>query len=265
MDVATLSAPATALVARGVTHHFKREGKEQLVLQGITHCFPARTVTVILGPSGCGKTTFLRCLAGLLRPTAGDISLDSMSPRDARQAGYVGFAFQSATLLPWRTALENVILPLEVLGRCSTSSETDFAKSLLLAFDLTESDAGKYPNELSGGMQQRVGLARALVTRPRYLFLDEPFSGLDPITRDRLNEKVRDLSQEYHLTTVCVTHSVEEAVFLADHLIIFGGAPAQIVEALDIQLGTKRCASTRIKPEFNAYARQIREISRACA
>ncbi len=259
MDIAVPRPSAAALVARAVTHHFTHQGESQLVIQDITHCFPPRSITAILGPSGCGKTTFLRCLAGLIRPTSGDISLDGMSPRDARRGGYLGFAFQSATLLPWRTALENVILPLELLGR---SSEIEFAKTLLRDVELTEKDAVKYPTELSGGMQQRVGLARALVTRPRYLFLDEPFGGLDPITRDRLNEKVRGLTQTYQLTTVCVTHSVEEAVFLADHVIIFREAPARIAEVLEIELGTARDAWIRSKPEFHNYVKQIREITR---
>lgn len=255
-------APYTStLIARGVSHYFEQEGQDQPVLEDITYCFPPRKITVILGPSGCGKTTFLRCLAGLLRPSTGDISLDGMSPRDARKQGYVGFAFQSATLLPWRTALQNAILPLELLGRSSTDSEVDFARSLMTDVELTEKDAGKYPNELSGGMQQRVGLVRALVTKPRYLFLDEPFSGLDPITRDRLNEKVRDLSQKYQLTTVCVTHSVEEAVFLADHVIIFRGSPAQVGKTLEIELGLKRDAWTRSKDEFHNYGSQIREFN----
>jgi NitT/TauT family transport system ATP-binding protein len=180
-----------------------------------------------------------------------------VNPSEARSRGNVGFAFQSPTLLPWRTALQNVLLPLEILRRSDAINMKEQAQQLLNEVGLDE-DSSKLSRQLSGGMQQRVGLARALITRPSFLFLDEPFSSLDGMTKDRLNEKLRRLWQEHKLTIVIVTHSIEDAVFLADKIIILTSGPGRISEIVDIGLGDNRDASTRATKEYFEYIKAIR-------
>ena len=179
----------------------------------------------------------------------------------ARKKGEIGFAFQNPILLPWRNALQNILLPLEILKRSSDSHEAAFAQGLLSLVGLKD-DADKFPNELSGGMQQRISLARSLVTRPSYLFLDEPFGALDGLTRDQLNFKVRQLWKELNLTIVFVTHSVEEAIFLAEYIVIFTHLPASIQEIVKIELGKDRDLAIKIKKEFWKYETDIRNRTR---
>ena len=254
MNTAAQQTPNPAAISvRALSHSFN--GKP--ILDGVTIDFPERSFIVVLGRSGCGKTTLLKCLAGLLKPAAGEVMLCGLSPKEASLQGQVGFAFQAPTLLPWRDAVNNVLLPLEILGRVNDSAARDYATELLTEVGLG-SDLHKYPAELSGGMQQRVSLARALVTRPRFLFLDEPFGALDPVTRDNLNEKLRTISADYHLTVVCVTHSIEEAVFLADHVVIMRDCPVRTLDVMDIVFEEPRGARTRINPEFFVVSTSIR-------
>ena len=228
------------------------------VLDGVTFDFPERSFVAVLGPSGCGKTTLLKCMAGLLSPTSGEVRLDGLSPGEVRLKGHVGFAFQTPTLLPWRNSLENVLLPLEILGRHNDPASIEYAKTLLKTVGL-ESDLRDYPAQLSGGMRQRVSLARALVTRPRFLFLDEPFGALDGLTRDRLNERLRVLWAEYGLTVFCVTHSIDEAVFLADHIAIMNSFPVRRMDIVEIDLEEPRTDSTRGTQKFFDITREIRK------
>lgn len=250
------------LSIQNLSHSFN----EDLVLDDITCSFPKGSLVAILGPSGCGKTTLLKCASGLIRPSAGDITLNGMTPVEARKQGEVGCAFQYPTLLPWRTSIKNVLLPLELLGRSRTPKESARAKELLSLVDL-KADFDKLPKELSGGMQQRVGLARALVTRPSYLFLDEPFGQLDGLTRDRLNEKVRYIWQSDRdqksdkLTIIFVTHSVEEAVFLATEIVILSPRPAQLKKISEIKLPDKRDSRIRFTKEFFDYVRETRSLT----
>jgi NitT/TauT family transport system ATP-binding protein len=213
----------------------------------------------ILGPSGCGKTTLLKICAGLIKSSSGMVFLDGSTPLEARLKGSISFAFQTPTLLPWRTALDNILLPLEILNKTVTPDKRDYARTLLDLVGLNEK-VDTYPSELSGGMQQRIGLARALVTNPAALFLDEPFGQLDPKTRDRLNEKVRQIWQQYSLNILFVTHSVPEAVFVADKVIILSKQPASIVKIIDIKLGEERTYKTKLEPMFPKLVRQIDDI-----
>ncbi|HWM24215.1 MAG TPA: ABC transporter ATP-binding protein [Chthoniobacterales bacterium] len=232
---------------------------DYLVLDEITCSFPSGTLVAVLGPSGCGKTTFLKAAAGLIHPTAGVVTLDGIHPSIARRQGSVGFAFQSPTLLPWRTTLENVLLPLELFKNSNTPKRRHHATDLLSIVDLN-GDSDKLPRQLSGGMQQRVGLVRALVTEPSFLFLDEPFGALDGITRDKLNQKVRELWQKFDLTILFVTHSIEEAIFLAEEIIILGSRPAKIRKIVHIELGENRDALTRLNSQFFEYQKSIRRL-----
>ena len=232
---------------------------DELVLKGIECSLPMGSLVAVLGPSGCGKTTLLKICAGLIAPSSGSIQINGANPLQARSKGIVGFAFQSPTLLPWRTALENILLPLEILNKGIDAESRDFARNLLTLVGL-EDKGDTYPRELSGGMQQRIGLARALVTNPSALFLDEPFGQLDPKTRDKLNEKVREIWQRYSLNMLFVTHSVSEAVFVADKVIILSKQPASIVETIDIDLGEERTHSTKANPRYPKLERIIDDI-----
>lgn len=255
-----LFAKNDGLVFRKVEHSFGQEA----VLRNFDITFAPGQLVAVLGPSGCGKTTLLKIAAGLLEPSAGQVLLDGMTPLEGRSSGLIGFAFQSPVLLPWRTALENILLPMEILSNGRAHPDEARAKDLLSEVGL-ETDFHKLPKELSGGMQQRVSLARALVTQPRYLFLDEPFGALDGLTRDRLNEKVRQIWQDGKkdgLTILFVTHSVEEAVFLADQILILSPRPAAPHDIVPIDLGEKRDYNTRRDKKFMDDVIKIREITK---
>lgn len=240
-----------------VSHQFRNEK----VLENIKFQVTLGSIVALLGPSGCGKTTLLRCLAGLINPSFGHIRLDGVRPADARHSGDIGFAFQSPTLLPWRTVLQNVLLPTEILKPSQNGASNGFALELLNLVELNQ-EAKKYPHELSGGMQQRVGLARSLITHPPFLFLDEPFGQLDGTTRDHLNEKLRTLWKRFHFTSVLVTHSIEEAVFLADQILIMSPKPSVITESVLVPFGESREPSIRVSQEFFDLTRQIRNKTR---
>ena len=202
----------------------------------------------ILGPSGCGKSTLLRIIAGLDRPTSGEVSLD-----DKR----IAYVFQDAHLLPWRTVLANAALPLELAGVDRATREKTAAEALDrvgLADAVT-----RYPAQLSGGMRMRVSLARAMVTKPSLLLLDEPFAALDEITRQRLDEQLRTLWQASGMTVLFVTHSTNEAVFLADRAVVLTKRPGRIVEDRAIELPADRAGALRATPEFARESRFVYE------
>lgn len=242
----------------GLSHEFKGER----VLNNIDCSFPFGSLVAVLGPSGCGKTTFLRCLSGLLQPDSGRVRLNGMSPTEARKSGEVGNAFQFPTLLPWRTVLSNVLLPVELLGKGQNGGEKEFALELLSTVELSK-DISKYPYELSGGMQQRVGLARALVTHPSFLFLDEPFGLLDGTTREYLNEKLRELWGRLAFTVVFVTHSIPEAVYVAEKVLVFSNKPARIKGIVSVPLGTDRPHNVWTSEEFSTCESEIRDLIRS--
>ncbi len=203
----------------------------------------------IIGPSGCGKSTLLRIIAGLETPTAGTItrSPSAKSDQSHREIAYV---FQDAHLLPWRTVLANVALPLELAG-VSRSKRDEKSAALLRQVGLLEL-AGRYPSQLSGGQRMRVSLARAMVTSPDLLLLDEPFAALDEITRQQLDEWLRQLWHERRMTVLFVTHSIQEATFLAERVLVLSGRPARIVadERASAQLPAERTASLRGSATF---------------
>jgi NitT/TauT family transport system ATP-binding protein len=211
----------------------------------------------LIGPSGCGKTTLLRVIADLEPISAGSVTVNGMSPHDARLARAYGYVFQSPVLFPWRTVLANVMLPLQIQGRPREACEA-VAREQLARVGLTGFER-KYPWQLSGGMQQRVSIARALGFEPRLLMMDEPFGALDEITRDRLNEQLQQLWQREKRTVVFVTHSIAEAVYLATRIVVMTPRPGRILKVLQSPLPEQRQLSMRDSPEFIALAHEVRE------
>jgi NitT/TauT family transport system ATP-binding protein len=202
----------------------------------------------VLGPSGCGKSTLLRIIAGLERPSSGSVE---------KVEGKIAYVFQDAHLLPWRNVLRNVALPLELIG-VARSERLAAATDALRQVGLGDA-MSRYPAQLSGGMKMRVSLARALVTEPKLLLLDEPFAALDEITRQKLDEQLRELWLRHRMTVVFVTHSTAEATFLADRAVVLSKRPGQIVEDLTIELAAHREASLRSEASFAAMTRVIYE------
>ena len=214
-----------------------------------------------IGPSGCGKTTLLRVIADLEQATGGSITVGGVSPADARAARLYGYVFQAAALLPWRTVLANVTLPLEIFGVPEAERAERAAKNLALVnLDGFEK---KFPWQLSGGMQQRASIARALAFDPRLLLMDEPFGALDEIVRDKLNLQLLKLWAETAKTVIFVTHSIPEAVFLSSKIVVMSPRPGRIIDVIDCDLPRDRGLEVRETPRFLEIAHRVREGLRA--
>ena len=209
----------------------------------------------LVGPSGCGKSTLLRLIAGLIEPTGGHLTLHGSQVTAPRQD--VGMMFQRATLLEWRTAIENVLLPTEIRG---TPTKADKTRAMELLGMVGLGDfAFSFPAQLSGGMQQRVALARLLQTGADVLLLDEPFGALDEFTRERLNLELLRIVGEVQATTIFVTHNIAEAIFLADQVYVMTPRPGRIAQIVDVPLERPRKLSVQLTPEFNHLVEEVRE------
>ena len=214
----------------------------------------------LIGPSGCGKTTLLRVISDLEQASSGSVLVNGTSAHDARLARAYGYVFQAPALFPWRTVLANVTLPLEIQGQPQAQARATARQHLervgLAGFE------HKYPWQLSGGMQQRVSIARALGFEPRLLMMDEPFGALDEITRDRLNEQLLQLwradQERARRTVVFVTHSIAEAAFLSTRIVVMSARPGRIVEVIESTLPADRSLEIRETPEFVAIAHRLR-------
>ena len=236
----------------------KRYGNAGVVLQSLDFHIGRGAFVSLIGPSGCGKSTLLKLIAGLTPPTEGSIKVDGKEPKGARET--VSFIFQDATLLPWRPVEQNVGLGLELDGvRKIQRREKTVALLKLVGLDQV---AKSYPRELSGGMKMRVSIARALVTSPKLLLMDEPFAALDEITRDRLNEELLRLKADKGWTGVFVTHSVEEAVFLSSEVFVLATHPGRIHKILTIDLPSPRNAALRETPEFGQLVAKVSQMLR---
>jgi NitT/TauT family transport system ATP-binding protein len=243
-----------SLRAEGIRHIYRSGQGELLALDGVRLVVGQGEFVAIAGPSGCGKSTLLRILGGLLAPTEGQVHLDGRplsSPR--RQVGYV---FQKVNLMPWRTVLRNVMLPLEVAGLSRLQAERR-ARDLLTLVGLEEF-ARVYPRQLSGGMAQRVAIARALVADPEVLLLDEPFGSLDALSREQMNLELLRIWQAKRVTAVMVTHDLQEAVFLADRVLVMSPRPGRICAEVAVDLPRPRTLEVMYTEFFGALLRRVR-------
>jgi NitT/TauT family transport system ATP-binding protein len=214
----------------------------------------------LIGPSGCGKTTLLRAIADLAPLTSGTLMVNGMSADEARRKRAYGYVFQAPALFPWRNVTRNVTLPLELTGMGKVERDQVAAENLAL---LGLQDFGKkFPWQLSGGMQQRVSIARALSFKPALLLMDEPFGALDEITRDNLNLHVHELWRRTGMTSVFVTHSIPEAVFLSTRIVVMSPRPGRVLRVIESHLPAARTLEMRDDPAFVAVAHEVREALR---
>ncbi|WP_433496503.1 ABC transporter ATP-binding protein [Sphaerimonospora sp. CA-214678] len=254
----------TAIHVDRITKRFDPDPGKTPTLGTIELAVEDGEFVALLGPSGCGKTTLLRMIGGLEQPTSGQVLINGESISAASKAARrrilasVGFVFQEHNLLPWRSALANVAVPLEVRGMPRAERRRAAAEMLALV-GLSHAE-GKLPHELSGGMRQRVAIARALSYDPDILLMDEPFGAVDAQTRDVLNLELQRIWMRRRKTVVFVTHSVHEAVFLADRVVVMGASPGRVVEDLRITTPRPRSLDATMTPEFLATAAKLRDF-----
>ncbi|OWU68203.1 sulfonate ABC transporter ATP-binding protein [Roseovarius sp. 22II1-1F6A] len=247
--------------ARGLDLTFQTNDGPVQALSNIDLSIERGEFVSFIGPSGCGKTTFLRCVAALETPTGGSLTVNGLSPEEARQARSYGYVFQAAGLYPWRTIAGNIRLPLEIMG----FPRAEMAERVARVLDLVElTGFGQiFPWQLSGGMQQRASIARALAFDADILLMDEPFGALDEIVRDHLNEQLLALWARTGKTIGFVTHSIPEAVYLSTKIVVMSPRPGRIADVIDSPLPRERPLDIRDTPEFIAVAHRVREGLRA--
>ncbi len=263
---AALDADAPASVrCRNISVRFFTERRSVTALQNLSVDVGAGEFLTLLGPSGCGKSTLLRVVADLIAPTQGSAEVLGATPSVARLRRDIGFVFQDPALLPWRSALQNVELPLEVARNKTQDAKKARAtpRELLELVGLKGAE-NAYPHELSGGMRQRVSIARALVSDPRILLMDEPFGALDEITRDRLNEELRRVWKELGMTILFVTHSIYEAAYLGQRVMMMAANPGRVQELVRVDLPEDRTLAVRETPEFVSLTAYLRRILENC-
>ena len=255
-----MAAPAV-IVARGLGLTFQTGDGPVHALKDVSLTIGKGEFVSFIGPSGCGKTTFLRAIAALEEPTEGSLTVNGMTPDAARRARAYGYVFQAAGLYPWRTIAGNVQLPLEIMGY----SPAEMASRVRNVLALVELDGfgNKFPWQLSGGMQQRASIARALAFDADILLMDEPFGALDEIVRDHLNEQLLALWKRTEKTIGFVTHSIPEAVYLSTRIVVMSPRPGRITDVIESPLPRDRPLDIRDSPEFIAVAHRVRQGLRA--
>jgi NitT/TauT family transport system ATP-binding protein len=257
------TSPAVALPhiqARGIAVDFTLDGRPHRVLQDVDLAVPKGSFVSLIGPSGCGKSTLLKVLAGLVAPAAGDVAVAGMRPQQAAKARKIGLVFQEATLLPWKNALENVAFLLTVADPPTSHSDAVDRAAAMLRLVGLEDAARKMPSQLSGGMRQRVAMARALALDPEVLLMDEPFGALDAITREEMSSGLMEIWERTGKTIVLVTHSIDEAVFLSREVHVMGTAPARVIETIAVNLTHPRTAGCRADPVFATAETRLRDL-----
>jgi NitT/TauT family transport system ATP-binding protein len=258
---AKASPPAPAhITARSISVDFRHDGIVQRVLSGIDLDVARGSFVSLIGPSGCGKSTLLKVMAGLLTPSEGTVQVGGLAPGEAAKRHMIGLVFQEATLLPWKTALENAAFLLTVGGRATPRDVAlDRAMAMLRLVKL-EAAANKLPSQLSGGMRQRVAIARALALDPEVLLMDEPFGALDAITREEMSRGLLEIWDRTGKTIVLVTHSIDEAVFLSREVHVMATGPARIIETLPVDLPDRRDEETFNLPAFARAEAHLRHL-----
>ncbi|MGH3041651.1 MAG: ABC transporter ATP-binding protein [Gaiellaceae bacterium] len=254
-----MSSPAPVVELRDVHKQFGRGGV--VALEGIDLGVGAGELVSLIGPSGCGKSTLLRIVGDLTEPTSGEVVVNGKSARQARVDRDYGIVFQDAVLYDWRTVAKNIALPLEMLG-WERKRRAERVEEMLELVELTGFE-GHHPWQLSGGMQQRVSIARALSFDPALLLMDEPFGALDEMTRERLNMELLRIWEQAGSTIVFVTHSIAEAVFLSTRVVVLSPRPGRIASVVPIDLGRPRTVETREEPRFFELVTEVRELLRA--
>ena len=251
----------TVIEARNVSLVFQTTDGPVHALKDVNLTVDTGDFVSFIGPSGCGKTTLLRAIAALEHPTGGSLTVNGMSPEEARRKRAYGYVFQAAGLYPWRTIAKNVSLPLEIMGFSRAEQDERVARVL----DLVELGGfgRKFPWQLSGGMQQRASIARALAFDADILLMDEPFGALDEIVRDRLNEEVLKLWNRTGKTICFVTHSIPEAVYLSTKIVVMSPRPGRITDVIISPLPRERPLDIRDSKDFIEIARRVREGLRA--
>ena len=255
-DRKTPPAADAAIEISGLSLRFDTSDGPVLALSDVSLRVARGEFVSFIGPSGCGKTTLLRAVADLENPTSGSIRVNAMSPHEARAKRAYGYVFQAPALYPWRTVARNIALPLEIMGFSKAERDARIAKGLELV-NLSGFGA-KYPWQLSGGMQQRASIARALSFDPDLLLMDEPFGALDEIVRDMLNQQLLGLWEKTRKTVLFVTHSIPEAVFLSTRIVVMSPRPGRIHDIIETNFPRERALEIRETPEFIEIANRVR-------
>ncbi|RLL84895.1 hypothetical protein Y696_11640 [Mesotoga sp. H07pep.5.4] len=242
-------------VGRVFSSGTKKGRKEFVALDGVSFTVNRGEFVSLLGPSGCGKSTLLKIISGLLKASSGTVKI---TEKENRKTPPFGFVFQDSVLLPWRTAIDNALFPFEIMGNREKADESNvrnlFKLAKLVGFE------NSYPRQLSGGMKQRVSIVRALSYNPPILLMDEPFGALDAITRDNLNNVLLEIWESTRKTVIFVTHSISEAVYLSDRIIVMGTKPGRVIADMKVELPRPRNEDSKLTPEFYSYVKELREM-----